>query len=617
MYYQKNREVLAKNPLHQSLLSRLDQVLPSEEAMLVPTEAGDYSLLYKGVSLHALTGAEAEAKAAVEKTCRSGNKSHHFIFGLGLGYLLQATYEATTGMIYLYESDLALLRFVLENVDLSECLSRRVFLSTSSAQLRETISAAYTYGDQVDVLYLDGYAALWGSELTRLVKEELMGVIYGKRSSVKTIFSYQQDWNRQYLHNARYFPQSEPFTPLQNHFRGRPAIVISAGPSLENELEDIRQIQDKAVLLVVGSALRAVVEAGIKPDFALFLDFGGPAKQLFGLEDAVKDMAFMVGPFAEDISYRVNAKRLFQNFLVNYRDYSLWLEEQIGPMKPEMLSGGTVSMLAFQSALSMGCEPIILAGQDLALRGTQLYAGGVKGNLSETGELVMDDSDAVFGKRMELLDVQGQNGEILKSPPDYAQYICEFVEMARRYKQENPGKTLYNASIGGAYLAGYEHLSIAKLRKKLSFEPFDKSLPDPGGYTMTEKTRRCIQNLTTLLSVIKDCLKMATEAIDYLEPLTQGVSQNERGTNYEIRYLTLHKQFHQRLRVHGILSHMLQPQVWTLIRRSNTVSEKYEDILENYETEKIFYKEVLNVLGELVPIIEETVACLEKTEIHA
>src|SRR5690606_7458420 len=55
-------------------------------------------------------------------------------------------------------------------------------------------------------------------------------------------------------------------------FAGRPAIVVSPGPSLARNIEWLKQVQGRALLLAPLQVLRRLHAEGIRADFALVLD---------------------------------------------------------------------------------------------------------------------------------------------------------------------------------------------------------------------------------------------------------------------------------------------------------------------------------------------------------
>jgi len=51
-----------------------------------------------------------------------------------------------------------------------------------------------------------------------------------------------------------------------------PAIIVGCGPSLDKNIQDIKRLEDKAVIFSCGSALGPLMDAGIRPDFQLELE---------------------------------------------------------------------------------------------------------------------------------------------------------------------------------------------------------------------------------------------------------------------------------------------------------------------------------------------------------
>ncbi len=51
-----------------------------------------------------------------------------------------------------------------------------------------------------------------------------------------------------------------------------PAIIVGCGPSLDKNIEDIKRMEDRAVIFSCGSALGPLMDAGIRPDFQLELE---------------------------------------------------------------------------------------------------------------------------------------------------------------------------------------------------------------------------------------------------------------------------------------------------------------------------------------------------------
>lgn len=62
------------------------------------------------------------------------------------------------------------------------------------------------------------------------------------------------------------------FHHMMDKHRAAPAIVVGCGPSLDADLEFLKMIQDKAVIISCGSALRPLLANGIRPDFQIEIE---------------------------------------------------------------------------------------------------------------------------------------------------------------------------------------------------------------------------------------------------------------------------------------------------------------------------------------------------------
>ncbi|MCK7501174.1 MAG: DUF115 domain-containing protein [Comamonadaceae bacterium] len=69
------------------------------------------------------------------------------------------------------------------------------------------------------------------------------------------------------LQNAYRLSQSAPFDRLRNRFSGKPAVVVSPGPSLSKNISILRALDGCAVIICTAPAAAALARWGIRPDF--------------------------------------------------------------------------------------------------------------------------------------------------------------------------------------------------------------------------------------------------------------------------------------------------------------------------------------------------------------
>jgi hypothetical protein len=66
---------------------------------------------------------------------------------------------------------------------------------------------------------------------------------------IKTEASLSEIWFRCYMSNIPHILKSSPIDNLYNSFKNKPAIIVSAGPSLNKNINLLKDYQDKAIII--------------------------------------------------------------------------------------------------------------------------------------------------------------------------------------------------------------------------------------------------------------------------------------------------------------------------------------------------------------------------------
>ncbi len=153
---------------------------------------------------------------------------------------------------------------------------------------------------------------------------------------------------------------------LRNLLPGKPMVLISAGPSLDESLDFIRAASGRAVIVAVNSSYRAVRNAGVAPHFVLAAD---PREfTARGFQGVPVDGSWLVttpivnpevpGLFGERRLSWSGANELFSE-----------VRRRCGRAPgTAFIEQGTVSACAVDFAALLGCDRVCLVGQDLAVR---------------------------------------------------------------------------------------------------------------------------------------------------------------------------------------------------------------------------------------------------------
>lgn len=161
---------------------------------------------------------------------------------------------------------------------------------------------------------------------------------------------------------------------LDRAFAGVPAVVVGAGPSLDGNLEALRDVQDRAVIITADTALGPLIGAGIRPHLAVAADSSAlNARHLASVAD-VAGVALVAEGSVHPTALDRFAGRTF-TFLVSGHDPWPWLRAA-GIARGGLRTWGSVLTSAFDLARRLGCDPIVFAGADLAFTGGRPYCRG-------------------------------------------------------------------------------------------------------------------------------------------------------------------------------------------------------------------------------------------------
>ena len=211
----------------------------------------------------------------------------------------------------------------------------------------------------------------------REVAEMLREVLTAKQLQANTIQRSGSGWLENALGNAGVAARRPSVAALRDRFAGRPAVLVSPGPSLTKNVEQLARLGDKALLISGTHSLSILAKHGITPDLVIGLDAGDLERHWVGLRpEDVPALAFSVS--CEPEYFASLGERVF-GFSSN-ADVDGWLYRAMGD-DATLRSGGSVACAALSLAARMGCDPIVFVGQDLSFPDGRFYAaGGVDGD---------------------------------------------------------------------------------------------------------------------------------------------------------------------------------------------------------------------------------------------
>ncbi len=447
------------------------------------TQEGEYNLVYRGCCLHSQKGAIKEAKDIASKVDEEEN-SIRVIFGLGLGYVVEEiSNKIKKSKIIVYEPALDIIHYVLSIAKIDSLYKNNVFLCNDKETLAEYVLENTDNKSKMKLIYTKSYKEIFPNEFNEIL--QTIQTSQGQHSAnVNTIIKKApQALNNTYA-NLKKVLNLPYIMQYKDIYKGKTALIISAGPSLKDNIETIKNNKDKFVIFCVNVAMEYVINSGIEPDFIIDIEAAGADYQYKDID--ISNSYLILEPFSHYLKYDIQAKKVItyiskNNFLNGWLRSGLEIDDNLETM-------GTVSYTALDCAYIMGFDKIILIGQDLAYKDGQCYA---KGSRYEDLECVFDEkqnkyviqardfekyaqkllgksSDAVFkyakkyiaNLNKNIYTIKSQNNTYLPTQAGYALFVEWFEKVAQRYKKEKPDIKLINSSTGGAQINGFENVCL-------------------------------------------------------------------------------------------------------------------------------------------------------------
>lgn len=406
------------------------------------------------------------------------------VLGFGIGHHVEAISRriARTGVVVVFEPDVALLRSVFERIDCSRWMreSNVVILTDEAdgAVMNSAMSGAESLlamGTQIvahaaSAPRLGDKAALFGQNFARVVS--------ALRTSLVTTLVQTETTIRNLLMNVGAYAVSPGVTDLAGACLGRPAVVVSAGPSLARNIRVLAEpgVRDRCVIVAVQTALKPLLEAGVRPHYVTALDHHEISARFY--EGLTPSMVEGVTLIAEP---KANPRILdsFPGAIRCPRDEFLerLLGEEIDPPgeRGGVPPGATVAHLAYHVTRLLGCDPVALIGQDLGFTDGQYYAAGAAihsvwaAELNPFRTIEMFEWERIARARGMLREATDHLGRRVYSDEQMMTYLAQFESMFR--EDESKGLLTIDATEGGVSKAHTERSTLRDFLGMYATEP--------------------------------------------------------------------------------------------------------------------------------------------------
>lgn len=560
----KNLSYLKKinSSLHDKILG-LSEITKSFE--FNTNLAGEYNLLIDKKPVHSIVNIKTETDDLYNALPNNSPTTIHFIYGLGLGYVVDKYVQDANGTVVVFEPDIETLYFVFSSVDFTENFQKnKLYFISSASEIKDLLDLLFKYKSCVTFSVLDYYKLYYKNDVNNIkqyLRRQVELINHNISFVTKTNFNFfvrtLMDLHKKYDHYL--------MSDYKDIFKGVPALIVSAGPSLAKNIDVIKKYKDNALIFCGGSSLNTLYKNDIVPDFLNVIERNDTLVH-FDLP-CTKDINFVTEPYTNPCYFKKDFKRIFYTASLESDDARWFLENAEKPLIPYETKG-TVAYHSIYTAYYLGCNPIILVGQDLAYSGGDCYA---KGSAFDGLTCIFDESEdkykivfkdrekfkeayfksvphateerkeEVLKARMEELNnnirtVKGQNGENLPTDAVYELFLDYIQNFGRLHNKE---RLLFNSSIGGALIDGFETLPLLDVFSKYASNSLDKiQIIDSVVYKNTFNKKNIYKNIKKDFEQAKSLLTQLNVALSMTSKIEELLKNNSSLTT---KLVDLHK----------------------------------------------------------------------------
>ncbi|HDQ14958.1 MAG TPA: DUF115 domain-containing protein [Sediminispirochaeta sp.] len=369
-FFDKNLHML------RTLYPRIGDALPAAEgryrdASIEIAKSGAPTLRVDGRYVHSRHDPAREAVRFIDGVCGAGPGLGIFL-GFGLGYQVQEFRRRfPEAPVLIVEESESLFRLALEARDLEACFGPGVSLLLSSPSSAVTSIVADKLQPNYYLLPLSALVERHGDYYQR-VEAHIEAAFSRLKVNKATLKRFGQRWVKNLASNIVVIKKSGDVAAWRDAYSGIPALVTAAGPSLEESLDQIQEIQHRAVIVATDTSARALIERGVQPDFIIVVD---PqywnSRHLDGLE--LKDSILI----SESASYPSVFKASYRAVFLSGSVFPLGNYLEGGSTgRYKLGAGGSVATSAWDFARLTRADPIIMAGSDLGFPEKRIHFRG-------------------------------------------------------------------------------------------------------------------------------------------------------------------------------------------------------------------------------------------------
>ncbi|MBV4416556.1 motility associated factor glycosyltransferase family protein [Clostridium tyrobutyricum] len=566
--YEKNvTQIKNLNPYLYNEISRLE--LKTVKCITTKNHSKNVIKTVSGIDfiVHSQYNPQFQAQFIAENVF-ADNPDIIFLFGLGLGYELKEMIKLNKNVRYfIIEPDEEIFKILLQSSDI-KFLFDNINVHFILGKKADDIGSFYenVIGCEKSVkakfIILPSYKNIY-RDLIHNVFLNIREKINNVKVNITTLTVSHRQWFQNYIGNLKYLNSMCPVTNLKENFKEKPVIIVSAGPSLNHNIETLKKLQGKVLIAAAGSGISVLESNGIKADIMCLIDGWEAESKLIENVEINKNTSLF---YSSMLYYKINDKLPGAKFLLNVNQMDKKIYDTVGEIPFNLFSGPSVANSLAYNLSGLGCNPIIFLGQDLCYSSGKNYAKG-----------------AVYEKDMSR-ELNTQNYIKLRNKNNEDVYTTSpFLAMKSSMEfciKVHPNIEYLNGTKDGLCIEGTKDIDFNEYADKNFTDKYDMNLEKI--YYKFINNKKNIKNLQHITENLEnenlELIRLCKNAIEYIESETN----KEKNRKYI-------KNIYEQLDKISLYKEILNPNLTNLdyIYKNKSYIEKNKQKLE-YILDKCF-----------------------------
>ncbi len=520
------------------------------------------------------------------------------VFGIGTGEHILELMKILNDFnrVLIVEPDVRVLKAFL-NLESSKIILKDNKISvvktdkeTLAYLLQNFIQSEGNFNNFVLSIY-SNYDKLYENEYLFFLRE-FKNVLRSYESNAVTEYLLNKKFMDAYLSNIRYISESYTINEFKDKFKGYTAIIVSAGPSLDKNIDKLRNLDDNALIICGNRTLAPLLKLGIKPHFMCSIDCSNL------IYDMTKNYLDENIPlvFTETTNSKLVKNQVGKKIFFRYAGAKTDIESIFDKKIDTIYFGGSVAHNCMDFARYLGCSTIILIGQDLAYTDNESHAESTSMDVDKKMNEMKEDK-----RFIKVKDINGK--KIYTTRP-----LEEFRYGFENYIKIHKGICFIDATEGGVKIEG---TSIMTLEEAINHYAYKKGIKEIMSTLFSEGISRDIEKIRENIEAdLNELMDIKTKLKNIREDIEGAIKSNKiskiRHVNRKISEINkMVENSHGGAFIDFLISNVMNRSVtYFRYEQSEDNDENLKNILKAFTK---LYMDIIEAIEYILPKIKECV----------